>query len=326
MSLERAIGNLPESMVNRDFLRMEDLSKSEIISVLDLADKLKAERHHPMAHRLLQGRVLAMIFEKPSTRTRVSFEAGMAQMGGHAIFLSPTDTQLGRGEPIKDTARVLAGYCDVIMARVFKQETVDGLAAGADIPVINGLSDLQHPCQILGDLQAIRESLGRLEGLRVCFIGDGNNVCHSLMIGCAQFGLDFTVACPRDHSPSEQIVHLASEIASKSKATINICHDPREAAEGANVIYTDVWASMGQEAEAKKRQKAFQGYLVDDGLLKVAAANVKVMHCLPAHRGEEITDEVMEGPHSIIFPEAENRLHAQKSLILHVVGKARLSL
>lgn len=303
----------------RHYLGIEDFTLEESQAVLALADELKRSRHQPWTRKLLEGRVLAMIFEKSSTRTRVSFEGGMAQMGGHAVFLNQDHSQLGRGEPLRDTARVLAAYCDAIMARVFSHATLTELKRYSSVPVINGLCDLEHPCQILGDLMTIREAKGRLDRLKVVFIGDGNNVAHSLMLGCAMFGMDFAIACPEGYDPLPAFVERTRQLAKVHGTRVEIVRRPEDAAEHADVIYTDVWASMGQEAETAKRKIAFEGYVVDAALMKHAKPDAVVMHCLPAHRGEEISDEVMESNQSVIFPQAENRLHVQKSLLVHLI-------
>jgi ornithine carbamoyltransferase len=269
-------------------------------------------------YRPLEGHTLAMVFEKPSTRTRVSFEVGMYQLGGHALFLSPQDTHLARGEAIADTARVLSRYADGIMIRTFAQERVEDMARFASIPVINGLSDQLHPCQILSDYFTIGEHRGGYDGLKVAYVGDGNNVANSWINGALRLGFDLRLACPPGYEPDERILSRAQgEDASK----ITLTHDPKEAVEGAHVINTDVWASMGQEGEREKRMRVFKSYQVNAGLIQGAQEDVIVMHCLPAHRGEEITDEVMDGPHSVVFDQAENRLHVQKAVLALLMGK-----
>ena len=289
-------------MKGRDFLRVADWSGEELTACLDLADRLKAGTEE----RRLPGRTLGMIFQKPSTRTRVSFEAGMAQLGGSALYLSANDLQLGRGETIRDTGLVLARYLDAIMIRTFAQADVEELAEHADVPVINGLTDEHHPCQALADAMTIRERLGRLEGVRVAYVGDGNNVCVSLAEIADRLGMEFTAATPPGYEPPLD--------------GGRVTHDPREAAAGADVLYTDVWTSMGQEAEREERLAAFAGFQVNAALLGLAAPGAIVLHCLPAHYGEEITEEVAYGPASAIWDEAENRLHAQKALLALVVG------
>jgi ornithine carbamoyltransferase len=300
-------------MTKKDFLEMGDLTASGIGRVLDVASQLKVGRY---AEQPLVGRSLAMIFMKSSTRTRVSFEVGMTQLGGHALFLSSRDIQLGRGEPIKDTARVLSGFVDGIMIRTFDHADVVQLAEHASIPVINGLTDLLHPCQILSDLLTVREHLGSWDDRVFAWIGDGNNMAHSWLNAAAILGFELRLACPEGYEPNADIVDRASRA-----AKITVTRDPREAADGAHVINTDVWASMGQEEEAIARREAFQGYVVDAALMSTAAADAIFLHCLPAHRGEEVTDEVIEGPQSRVFPQAENRLHAQKGLMVELMGR-----
>ena len=300
-------------MTKKDFLEMGDLTASGIGRVLDVASQLKVGRY---AEQPLAGRSLAMIFMKSSTRTRVSFEVGMTQLGGHALFLSSRDIQLGRGEPIKDTARVLSGFVDGIMIRTFDHADVVQLAEHASVPVINGLTDLLHPCQILSDLLTVREHLGSWDDRVFAWIGDGNNMAHSWLNAAAILGFELRLACPEGYEPNADIVDRAS-----GAAKITVTRDPREAADGAHVINTDVWASMGQEEEASARREAFQGYVVDAALMSTAAADAIFLHCLPAHRGEEVTDEVIEGPQSRVFPQAENRLHAQKGLMVELMGR-----
>ncbi len=299
----------------RDFLTLQDFSFEELRFMLDTAHDLKRKKKAGEPHRYLEGKNLAMIFQKPSTRTRVSFEVAMNDLGGHALFLSSKDLQLGRGETISDTAKVLARYCDGIMARVFDHNDLVQLAEGADIPVINGLSDLLHPAQILADLMTIEEHKGKLTGLKLTYVGDGNNVAHSLLIGCSKMGMHVTIGCPEGYEPDPKIVEMAKENAKKWGTNIEIVHDPAKAVENADVIYTDTWVSMGQEEEQARREKVFPPFQVNTELLKHAKPDVIVMHCLPAHRGHEITDEVMDGPHSVVFDEAENRLHAQKAIL-----------
>ena len=294
-----------EQVKGRDFLRVADWSRDELLACLDLADRLKAEQRAGEEQRLLPGRTLGMIFQKPSTRTRVSFEAGIAQLGGTGLYLSASDLQLGRGETIRDTALVLSRYLDAIMIRTFAQSDVEEFAAHADVPVINGLTDEHHPCQALADVMTIRERLGRLEGVRVAYVGDGNNVCVSLAEAAALVGMDFVAATPPGYEPPLD--------------EPRITHDPHEAARGADVLYTDVWTSMGQEEERDARLRAFAGYQVNAELLSAAAAEAIVLHCLPAHYGEEITEDVAYGPRSALWDEAENRLHAQKALLALVV-------
>ena len=305
------------SLRNRSLLSIADLSKSEIDLILDTASLLKATiKKDPAAHHsILAGRTLAMIFEKPSLRTRVTFETGMTQLGGHAIYLAPADIQLGVRETVPDVAMNLSRWVDVIMARVFAHSTVKGLADNASIPVINGLSDLEHPCQALADFQTIREHKGEFKGLKLAFIGDGNNVAHSLMLLAAKVGMHFAIACPEGYDPLSDIVEQAREFAAKTGSVIDVVRDPYAAVTGADALYTDVWTSMGQEAEKKERARIFAPYQVNQALLSAAKPNAIVLHCLPAHRGEEITAEVLDGPQSVVLDEAENRLHAQKAVL-----------
>lgn len=298
--------------MKNDLLKLLDLSGDEICEILNVADQLKYEQKNGIKHDFPAGKTLAMIFEKSSTRTRVSFETGIFQLGGQGIFLGSGDSQLGRGEPIRDTARVLSRYCDGIMIRTFAQQTVEELAQYADIPVINGLSDMYHPCQVLADLMTIREKQTRLEGLHACYIGDGNNMANSIIVGCLKCGMDVSVACPDKYPPHADVLDYANTVNGQS---FSLTNDPRKAAEGANVIFTDVWASMGQESEAEKRRIAFDGYQVNDDIMTLADKGCMVQHCLPAHRGEEITEKVFEEHAAEIFDEAENRLHAQKAVM-----------
>jgi ornithine carbamoyltransferase len=299
----------------RSFTKVADWSRDELERVIDLADALKRE---PQQH-LLPGRTLGMIFQKPSTRTRVSFEVGIYQLGGIGLYLSATDLQLGRGESIRDTAAVLSRYLDAIMIRTFAQEDVEELAAYASVPVINGLTDASHPCQILGDLMTIRERFGRLEGLRLAYVGDGNNVCASLIVGAATFGMDVVAATPDAYRPMTRAVEVAEARAAESGGSVELTDDVHEAARTADVLYTDVWTSMGQEAENERRRADLAGYRIDDALLREAGTNAIVLHCLPAHYGEEITESVVHGTQSAVFDEAENRLHAQKALMALVI-------
>lgn len=296
----------------KHLLKMLDLSGEEIISLLNLADQLKYERKHGIAHPTLAGKTLGMIFQKASTRTRVSFEVGMYQLGGMGLFLSANDLQIGRGEPIEDTARVLSRYVDGIMIRTFKQQDVEDLAKYGSIPVINGLTDFAHPCQVLADLMTIREFKGSLAGLKFCYIGDGNNMANSLIVGCLKVGMQVSVACPKGYEPDASVLAFAAEYADRFFLT----DKPEEAAKGADVVCTDVWASMGQEGEKAERERAFAGYQVNDALLAKANLGCMVQHCLPAHRGEEITAEVLEAHAQEIFEEAENRLHVQKAVLV----------
>jgi ornithine carbamoyltransferase len=303
----------------RDFLRVNDWDADELIQVLDLADRLKARQRERVAHTHLEGRSLGMIFQKPSTRTRVSFEVGMFQLGGTALYLAAGDLQLGRGETIKDTGVVLSRYLDGIMIRTFAQADVDELAAAADIPVINGLTDDFHPCQALADVMTIRERLGGFDSVRVAYLGDGNNVCHSLMVACAKLGMDFVAATPEGYEPSDEVVGWARAAGNVSGSSVELTHDPRAGAEGADVLYTDVWTSMGQDEERERRLADLAGFGIDDALVQLGSERVIVLHCLPAHYGEEITEEVLYGPRSAIWDQAENRLHAQKALMALVI-------
>jgi ornithine carbamoyltransferase len=305
-----------ESLKGRSFTRVADWSRDELESVLDLADELKQRQAGREEHHLLPGRTLAMIFEKPSTRTRVSFEVGMTQLGGHALYLAAGDLQLGRGETLKDTATVLSRYVDGIMIRTFDQADVEELARHASIPVINGLTDISHPCQALADVMTIRERLGRLDGVRVAYLGDGNNVCASLMVACAKLGAHFVAATPEGYEPFPEVVELANE----AGGDVQVTHDPREAATGADVLYTDVWTSMGQEEERERRLRDLAGFGIDAELVRLANDDAIVLHCLPAHYGEEITEDVLYGPQSAVWDEAENRLHAQKALLALVIS------
>jgi ornithine carbamoyltransferase len=304
-----------DGLKGRSFTKVADWSREELLEVLDLAAKLKRLQHAREEHHLLPGRTLGMIFQKPSTRTRVSFEVGIYQLGGTGLYLSAGDLQLGRGETIKDTAVVLSRYLDGIMIRTFAQSDVEELAEHATVPVINGLTDTAHPCQALADVMTIRERFGRLEGLKVVYLGDGNNVCASLMVACAKLGVDFVAATPAGYRPDEEVVRIARE----AGGSVELTEDPRAAVEGADVLYTDVWTSMGQDAEREQRLRDLGGYGIDAELLKRAADGAVVLHCLPAHYGEEITEDVLYGPHSAVWDEAENRLHSQKALLALVL-------
>ncbi|PTL36115.1 ornithine carbamoyltransferase [Candidatus Methylomirabilis limnetica] len=306
--------------MTKDLLSIRDLTVLEIDGLFDLAADLKAQQRKGIAHPLLTGKTLGMIFEKPSLRTRVTFEVGMAQLGGRAIYLAPADIQLGKRETVKDVAKNLERWVDGIMARTFTHQTVEQLARHAAVPVINGLSDRTHPCQILADLFTLREKRGPLRGVKVAYIGDGNNVCHSWLYGAAKTAIDLTVACPKGYEPDADVVAFAHQEAEASGGRITLLDDARAAAAGADVLYTDVWTSMGQESEAAKRRRDFQGFQVNATLIGLATPDVLVMHCLPAHRGEEITDEVLDGPHSIVYDEAENRLHVQKAILAKLLG------
>jgi ornithine carbamoyltransferase len=309
------VATLDSALKGRSFTRVADFSAEEIVSVLDLADDLKRRREAREEHHLLPGRTLGMIFQKPSTRTRVSFEVGMYALGGSALYLSASDLQLGRGETIRDTAMVLSRYLDGIMIRTFAQADVEELAQAGSIPVVNGLTDSSHPCQALADVMTIRERFGRVEGLKVVYFGDGNNVCLSLMVACAKLGADFVAATPRSYAPEERVVSMARELG----GNVELTDDPRAAAAGADVLYTDVWTSMGQDAERDQRMRDLTGYGIDGELVARADASAIVLHCLPAHYGEEITEEVLYGPQSAVWDQAENRLHAQKALLALVM-------
>lgn len=300
----------------KHLLKLGDLTDKEILSVLNLADQLKYEQKHGIPHKRLEGKTLGMIFSKASTRTRVSFEVGMYQLGGQALFLSANDLQIGRGEPIQDTARVLSRFLDGIMIRTFAQSDVEDLAKYGSVPVINGLTDYCHPCQVLADLMTIREYKGSFKGLKLCFVGDGNNMANSLIVGCVKLGMKISVACPYDFRPDAKLIEWGTK-----SGLLEVTNDIYKAAADADVIYTDVWASMGQEGEKAVREKAFASYKVDNKLLSYAKKDCMVLHCLPAHRGEEITEEVLEKHADEIFEEAENRLHAQKAVMVKLMDK-----
>jgi ornithine carbamoyltransferase len=304
----------------RDLVSIADLNKEEIMTIFQRAGELKREWKAGGNRPLLAGKTLAMIFEKPSLRTRYTFEAGMTHLGGHGIYLGPSDIKLGVRESIPDVARNLSRWADIIMARTFAHSTVTGLADNASIPVINGLCDLEHPCQALADLLTVWEHKGRFDDLKLAFIGDGNNVCHSLMLICAILGMDMAVGCPSGYEPQKEIQEQTLALARSSGSHLTITADPAEAARDADILYTDVWASMGQEEEAATRKRIFQPYQINAALVARARPDVVVEHCLPAHRGDEITDEVIDGPHSVVLDEAENRLHAQKALIVELLG------
>ena len=297
-------------------LKLADLSSEEIVEILNLADQLKYEQKNGIEHPLLKGKTLGMIFQKSSTRTRVSFETGMYQLGGTALFLSSRDLQIGRGEPIQDTARVLSRYLDGIMIRTFAQSEVDDLAKYGSIPIINGLTDYSHPCQVLADLMTVREYKHSFKGLKLCFIGDGNNVANSLIVGCIKMGMEVAIGCPENFKPDAEIMKWASE-----NGKFTCTPDILAAAKDADVLYTDVWASMGQEEEFKERCKVFSAYQINDEVMAVARPDAIVQHCLPAHREEEITGKVFEAHADEIFDEAENRLHVQKAVMVKIIGK-----
>ena len=298
----------------KHLLKLSDLSTEEIFGILNLADQLKYERKNNIRHHHLEGKKLGMIFQKSSTRTRVSFEVGMYELGGYALFLSDRDLQIGRGEPIKDTVRVLSRYLDGIMIRTFAQQDVEDLAAYGSIPIINGLTDYCHPCQVLADLMTIREYKGSLKGLKLCFVGDGNNMANSLIVGGLKTGMEVSIACPDHYRPDADILARGFPT-----GRLTVTSDIKAAAKDADVLYTDVWASMGQEEEKAEREKVFRGYCIDADLMSVAKPDAMVLHCLPAHRGEEITDEVFEAHANDIFDEAENRLHAQKAVLVKLL-------
>jgi ornithine carbamoyltransferase len=310
------------NLKGRSFVNMKDLSGEEILAVLDRADELKADRAKSQRAAPLAGKTLGMIFQKPSLRTRVSFEAGMTRLGGHAIYLSPIDFKLGERESVEDVALVMSRYCDLIMARVFGHDLVEGLARHASVPVINGLSDFEHPCQVLADLQTIRERKKRLRGLTLAYIGDGNNMAHSLMYAGALVGMTVHIAAPPGYEPAATVQREARELGERNGCAVRVFNTPPEAARGADVLYTDVWASMGQEAEAQERRAKFRGFQVNAELQKAANPDALILHCLPAHYGEEIDYETTRHPNSAIFDEAENRMHAQNGLMVMLAGNA----
>lgn len=300
---------------------LKDWTSEEITDVLDLADKLKYENKNRISHNhYLRGKTLGMIFSKSSTRTRVSFEVGMHQLGGYALFLSSADIQIGRGESIYDTAKTLSRYLDGIMIRTFSQKDVEDLASYGDIPVINGLTDELHPCQILADLMTIREKKGKLKGLKLCYVGDGNNVAHSLLIGCAKTGMDISVATPEEYSCMDKYVDIALGIAGSTGSKVEIFTDPKEAIKDSDVVYTDTWVSMGMENEKEQRIKKFSPYQVNKALFSMAKPDAIFMHCLPAYRGYEVTEDIIDGQNSVVFDEAENRLHAQKAVLVKLLA------
>ena len=304
--------------MKKDLLKMADLSQAELFEILDLAAKLKYEKKNGIEHHILKGQSLGMIFQKSSTRTRVSFETGIYQLGGQALFLSPRDLQIGRGEPLQDTARVLSRYLDGIMIRTFAQQEVEDLAKYASIPIINGLTDYCHPCQVLADLLTIKEFKGGFDGLKMTYIGDGNNMANSLIVGGLLAGMKVSIACPKTHQPDEKVLDFTKNYGNMFMMTENIL----EAAQNSDVLFTDVWASMGQEDEAAERRRIFTGYQINAEVMDAANKGAMVQHCLPAHRGEEITEDVFEAHADEIFEEAENRLHAQKAVMLKLMAKA----
>ena len=322
-SLAVPAAGLPEplpALSGRDFLTLSDFTSDELAGLLDLAAALKRDWQAGRAGEPLYGKTLAMIFEKPSTRTRVSFEVGMQQLGGRVLNLSPRELQLSRGETLADTARVLSRYVDALMVRAYSHATVEELAAAASIPVINGLTDLYHPCQIMADLLTIREHKGRLQGVTVAYVGDSNNVAHTWLLGAALLGLRLRLACPPGYKPHPQVLAMAEDLARGTGAVVEVLHDPVAAVRGADVVYTDVWTSMGQEGEEADRRRAFAPYQVNEALVAHAAPDYIFMHCLPAHRGEEVTAGVLDGPHSVVWDQAENRLHAQKAILLALLS------
>lgn len=308
------------SLAGRDILCLQDFTREEIETILKTAEMMKIWNKIGKPHRVLEGKTLAMIFQKPSTRTRISFEVGIYQLGGYGLYLNAQDLQLRRGETIADTARVLSRYVDGIMARVFDHQDVVDLAKYASVPVINGLSDFAHPCQALADYMTIKEKKGRIEGLKVVYVGDGNNVAHSLMIAGTKLGANVVVATPEGYEPDPKVIKWAEENSAESGGSFELLHDPVKAVKDADVIYTDVWASMGQEAEAEQRRKIFMPFQVNKELVKHAKKDYIFMHCLPAHRGEEVTDDVIDSPNSVVWDQAENRLHAQKAAMALIMG------
>ncbi len=308
------------SLAGRDVLCLQDFTREEIETVLKTAEMMKIWNKIGEAHRVLEGKTLGMIFQKPSTRTRVSFEVGIYQLGGYGLYLNAQDLQLRRGETIADTARVLSRYVDGIVARVYAHKDIEDLAKYSSVPVINALSDFSHPCQALADYQTILEKKGRIAGLKVVYVGDGNNVAHSLMIAGTKLGANVVVATPEGYEPDERVIKWAEQNAAESGGSFELLHDPVQAVKDADVIYTDVWASMGQEAEAEERRRIFQPFQVNKDLVKHAKPDYIFMHCLPAHRGDEVTDDVVDSSNSVVFDEAENRLHAQKAVMALVMG------
>ncbi|MBR2100848.1 MAG: ornithine carbamoyltransferase [Eubacterium sp.] len=298
----------------KHLLKLQDLSKTEILDILNLADQLKFEQHNGVQHHLLKGKTLGMIFQKSSTRTRVSFETGMYQLGGQALFLSSRDLQIGRGEPVEDTARVLSRYLDGIMIRTFEQKEVEDLAEYGSIPIINGLTDYCHPCQVLADLMTIREYKKSFDGLKLCFVGDGNNMANSLIAGSIIMGMECAIACPKGYEPDAKLVEWANE-----NGKLTVSDNIEECVKGADILYTDVWASMGQEEEKAEREKVFKNFQINDAVMALAKEDAMVLHCLPAHREEEITAKVFEAHADEIFDEAENRLHAQKAVMVKLM-------
>lgn len=317
--MNETIKEMELNLKGRDFLALVDYTPEEIHYLINLGIDLKKKQKAGETYHPLKGKTLGMIFEKSSTRTRVSFEVGMFQLGGHALFLSKNDLQLGRGETIWDTGQVMSRYLDGIMIRTFAHRNVVELARGATIPVINGLTDLSHPCQAMADYMTVKEMKGKLEGLKVAFVGDGNNMVHSLMMGAAKLGMHFAVATPEGYEPDQEIIGLSKENAKQTGGSVLVTQDPKEAVADADIVYTDVWASMGQEEEQAKREEAFKNYQINDELVKYAKSDYLFMHCLPAHRGEEVSESVIDGDRSVIFDQAENRLHAQKAIMAAIM-------
>ncbi len=306
-------------MKKRDLLSLRDISREEIDKIFSLTRRLKREQKRGISHRVLAGKALALVFEKSSLRTRATFETGMAQLGGHTVFLGPGEINLGVRESPADCARSLSRWMDLIVVRTFSQETLEEMAGYATVPLINGLTDLFHPCQVLTDCFTLLEHKGKLEGLKIAFIGDGNNMVHTWMQAAEKFSFSFSLACPKGYEPNAEIARAAKE----NGGQVVVTHQVEEAVQGADVIYTDVWTSMGQEGELEDRRRAFQGYQVNEGVVAMAARDAVVMHCLPAHRGEEITHDVLEGPHSIVFNQAENRLHVQKAIMVWILKEIK---
>ena len=310
------------NLKGRNFLKLEDFTKEELIQMLDTADFIKMRKKLGVEEEILKGKTLAMIFEKSSTRTRVSFEVGMTQLGGSALHMSSRDIHLGGSETIEDTSKVLSRYVDGIMIRTYGQEIVEEMAKYSDVPVINALTDEFHPCQIMADFQTVREKFHKLEGLKIAYIGDAANVANSILVGAAIIGMDVALACPKGYQPSEEIVEMAKSRAKESGSVITITEDITEAVKGADVVYTDIWVSMGKEEESKKRFEDLKDYQVTEKVMDIANERAIFMHCLPAHRGEEVSAEVIDGPRSVVFDEAENRLHAQKAIMALIMGNA----
>ncbi|MBI4666096.1 MAG: ornithine carbamoyltransferase [Nitrospinae bacterium] len=306
--------------MKRDLLKLSDLTRAEMLEIFDITARLKSERKRGVAHPALAGKSVGMLFNKSSTRTRISFEVGIYQLGGQAVVLSGDRIQMGRGETPEDTARVFSRYLDALVIRTFAHEEAEVIARASTMPVINALTDKYHPCQILADMFTIIERRGSLDGVKVAYVGDGNNVSHSWLLGSAVMGIKLSVATPKGYEPAEDVVAEARKLAASSGAVIGLTHDPREAVKGADVVYTDTWISMGQDDEAEIRRKAFDGYMVDSALMAAAGPGAIFMHCLPAHRGEEVSAEVMDGPNSAVWDEAENRLHVQKAVLMKFVG------